>query len=77
MGLRISPAQVGVRVSVRYALAAPDPASGARLTDVVGVLERWSDGSLDVRRADGSAVTVAEDALVAGRPVPPPPPARR
>lgn len=64
---RLSPADVGRRVMVRHRL--PDGA-----TDVLGDLVRWDAGVLTVRRADGSEVRVAEGDVLAGKPVPPPPP---
>lgn len=69
----LSPADVGCRVSVRRRL--PD----GRLGDVLGVLTAWTErtaarpGALRIQRKDGTTVTVAEDALVAGKVVPPPP----
>lgn len=66
----IGPGDVGRRVSVRRRLAE------GGLSDAVGVLESWADGLLHVRRRDGSVVAIAEDALVAGKVVPPAPAAR-
>jgi hypothetical protein len=63
----ITPSDVGRRVSLRRRL----PTGG--YTDVVGVLESWSDGRLVVRRRDGERVEIAEDTLAAGKVVPPPP----
>jgi ribosome maturation factor RimP len=68
---RISPADIGRRVSVRIRL----PEGG--FTDIVGVVESWDDGVLTVRRRDGSAVEVAETTIAASRVVPPVPPRRR
>ena len=67
----VSPADVGQRVSLRRRL--PEGA----YSDVVGVLESWSDGVLTIRRRDGEAVEVAEETVVAGKVVPFHPPARR
>lgn len=76
--VRITPADVGQRVSVRFWLAdAATAPSGPRHSDAVGVLESWEDGWLVVRRRDGDAVTVDEAALVAGKVIPDPPPRRR
>ncbi len=63
----ISAADVGRRVSVR--LRTDDE----MLTDVVGDLIRWTGGALRIKRRDGSIAEVAEDRLVAGKVVPPPP----
>ncbi|MFD6951954.1 hypothetical protein A6A08_10505 [Nocardiopsis sp. TSRI0078] len=68
---RISPEDIGRRVSVRIRL----PEGG--FTDIVGVVESWDDGVLTVRRRDGSAVEVVESAIAASRVVPPVPPRRR
>ena len=67
--VRIRPADVGSRVSVRTI-------SGERYRDVVGDLLSWADGKLRIRRRDGSIVDVAENLVVAGKVVPPAPPRR-
>lgn len=67
LAVRITPHDVGSRVSVRRR----DDAGGYR--DVIGDLERWSEGQLSVRGRDGHVTTIAESALVAGKVVPPPP----
>lgn len=41
--------------------------------DAVGVLLRWSGGTLAVQRRDGTVVEIAQDTLVAGKRVPPRP----
>ena len=64
--VRIRPADVGSRISVRSI-------SGERYRDVVGELLGWADGILRIRRRDGSIVDVAEDLVVAGKVVPPAP----
>lgn len=43
------------------------------MADAVGVLLRWSNGTLAVQRRDGTVVEIAQDTLVAGKRVPPPP----
>lgn len=67
----VGPADVGARVVLRRAL--PD----GRATDVLGVVERWDDGTVAVRRRDGVLVEVPEDALLAAKRIPPPPVRRR
>lgn len=69
--LRLTPDDVGKRVSVRRKL--PD----GGYSDAIGDLESWAEGLLRVRRRDGSVMEIAEDTVVAGKPVPPPPPKRR
>ncbi len=63
--MRITPADVGRRVSVRSRTAAP--AGEAPLTDTVGRLTTWRDGVLTVTRRDGTVAYVDERNLVAGR----------
>ena len=67
--VRVRPADVGSRVSVRTI-------SGERYRDVVGDLLSWADGILRIQRRDGSVVDVAENLVVAGKVVPPAPPRR-
>ncbi len=43
------------------------------MADAVGVLLRWSDGTLAVQRRDGTVVEIDQDTLVAGKRVPPRP----
>ncbi len=62
----MTPADVGSRVSLRRVVP-------GGVSDVVGDLLSWSDGTLSVRRRDGSVVAVAEADLVAGKVVPDPP----
>src|SRR4051794_20359625 len=69
--MSITAADVGSRVSVRHTL----PEGG--MSDAVGVLTTWDDGVLRVRRKDGRVVEIAEDALVAGKLVPPAPVRKR
>ncbi|MCY9785739.1 hypothetical protein KIK06_17775 [Nocardiopsis sp. EMB25] len=68
---RITRDDVGKRVSVRIHL--PDQG----FTDIVGVVESWTDGVLTLRRRDDSVVEVAESDIAASRVVPPVPPRRR
>lgn len=63
--LSITAADVGARVSVRRRLAE------GGMSDAVGVLQSWDDGLLRVCRKDGTVVEIAEEALVAGKIVPP------
>lgn len=62
---------VGRRVSLRRRLAT------GQYSDVVGVLESWSDGTLLVRRRTGEPVEIPESSVVAAKVVPPGPPPRR
>ena len=69
---RITPADIGRRVVVRYRL--PD---SELATDVLGHLEGWHDGALSVRRPDGAIVPVPMADIVAAKVVPPGPVVRR
>ncbi|MER5933694.1 GNAT family N-acetyltransferase [Streptomyces sp. NPDC002054] len=75
MEIRITPADVGKRVSVRRTVTAPE--GGGGFTDVVGVLVSWTDGVLLITRKSGETVRIAESSLVAGKVVPPAPARRR
>ncbi|HWH31659.1 MAG TPA: hypothetical protein VNU01_03205 [Egibacteraceae bacterium] len=63
--VRITPADTGSRVSVRRRI--PHEQGQPSMTDVVGVLESWSDGVLRIRTKRGELVDVDEPSLVAGR----------
>ncbi|RKN47073.1 GNAT family N-acetyltransferase [Streptomyces hoynatensis] len=73
--VRITPADVGKRVSVRTLTGAGE--QEARFTDTVGTLTAWQGGTLSVTRRDGRLVRLAESSLVAGKVVPQAPPRRR
>lgn len=73
--VRITPADVGQRVSVRFWMdgaAERQPGEPAH-SDAVGVLESWAGGWLSIRWRDGRLTTVDEQALVAGKTLPPSP----
>jgi hypothetical protein len=73
--IRITPDDVGRRVSVRARIpAAPGQPS---TTDTLGVLRSWEEGVLRIERRDGSTVEIAHADLLAGRIIPPPPARRR
>ena len=64
--LTAGPADVGARVVLRHRLA------DGGLTDVLGHVQRWSGGTVELRTRTGTAV-VAEADLVAAKRVPEPP----
>ena len=70
MVVRFGPADVGRRVTLRRQLLDAEPGQPS-LGDVVGVLERWEQGSLSVRKRSGEVVEVPELTVVAGRVVAP------
>ncbi|MFI9118336.1 GNAT family N-acetyltransferase [Streptomyces bikiniensis] len=73
--IRVTRADVGKRVSVRYVTGSGE--AGGMFTDAVGVLTSWDDGVLLVARRTGEAVRIAESSLVAGKVVPAAPARRR
>ncbi|MEV3932010.1 MULTISPECIES: GNAT family N-acetyltransferase [unclassified Streptomyces] len=73
--VRMTPADVGKRVSVRRAVG--PVGEGAKFTDTLGVLTSWDDGVVSVTTRSGEIVRIAESALVAGKVVPPAPARRR
>jgi GNAT superfamily N-acetyltransferase len=66
--VRVTPADVGKRVSVRRLNEAGD--SGARFTDTVGLLTSWDEGVLTITRRTGEQVRIGQSTLVAGKVVP-------
>ncbi|MFJ3763890.1 GNAT family N-acetyltransferase [Streptomyces sp. NPDC090082] len=73
--VRITSADVGKRVSVRYVTDSAEV--GGRFTDAVGVLTSWDAGVLLITRKSGEGVRIAESSLAAGKVVPAAPARRR
>ncbi|MFI5861900.1 GNAT family N-acetyltransferase [Streptomyces sp. NPDC051546] len=73
--IRITPADVGKRVSVRR--VERGSAGGPSFTDTVGVLTSWNAGVVTITRKTGESVRIAESSLVAGKVVPAAPARRR
>ncbi|WP_066947375.1 GNAT family N-acetyltransferase [Streptomyces lushanensis] len=73
--VRLTPADVGKRVSVRQLTGGG--AGTEKFTDTVGVLTSWDKGVLLITRRTGESVRVPESALVAGKVVPAAPARRR
>ncbi|MEU7040347.1 GNAT family N-acetyltransferase [Streptomyces varsoviensis] len=73
--VRITPADVGKRVSVRRVIDTSGMAE--KFTDTVGVLTSWADGVLRITRRTGETIPVDEATVVAGKVVPPTPARRR
>lgn len=46
------------------------------MTDVLGVMEDWTESSTTIRREDGTRVVIDRSAIVSGKPVPPRPSTR-
>ena len=74
--VRITPADVGSRVSVRSRIP-PEHPGAPSTTDTLGYLLEWTDEALHIRRRDGDVVRVATGDLLAGKVLPGPPPPRR
>lgn len=72
--VRITPADVGRRVSVRARLEA-QPGQPST-TDTVGRLLEWSEQVLTIEKRDGTTVRVAEADMVAAKVIPETPPRR-
>lgn len=70
--VRITPSDVGRRVSVRTRTHSTPSA-----TDTVGILRTWTGGRLHVERRDGTLVELPEADVLAARVVPDAPPPRR
>lgn len=73
--VRITPADVGKRVSVRR--VEQGVGGSPSFTDTVGVLTSWTEGVLLITQKNGRSVHIAESALVAGKVVPSAPARRR
>lgn len=73
--VRITPADVGKRVSVRR--RTDSGGTRAQFTDVVGVLTSWNDDVVSITRKSGESVHIVESSLVAGKVVPAAPARRR
>ncbi|MFE5090345.1 GNAT family N-acetyltransferase [Streptomyces sp. NPDC056638] len=73
--VRITPADVGKRVSVRR--TAEPGSQGPKFTDTVGVLTSWDGGVLSITTKSGDSVRIAASTLVAGKVVPAAPARRR
>jgi hypothetical protein len=73
--VRLTPADVGQRVVIRW--RRPAPGGGAVVADVLGILEEADAGSFTVRTRDGKLVVIPAGRALAGKIVPPPPARRR
>lgn len=73
--IRITPSDVGKRVSVRRVERGSGEAPS--FTDTVGVLTSWNAGVVTITRKTGESVRIAESALVAGKVVPAAPARRK
>ena len=75
MVVRITPADVGKRVVIRW--RRPGPGDRDEIADVLGILEEADALSFTVRTRDGKLVVIPAERALAGKLVPPPPASRR
>jgi len=75
MVVRITPADVGKRVVIRW--RRPGPGDGEQIADVLGILEEADARTFTVRTRDGKLVVIPVERALAGKLVPPPPARRR
>ena len=73
----LGPHCVGRRVVVRRVLPGKTgPSGGPAMTDLLGVMESWTETSTTVLGEDGTTTEIALRDIVSGKPVPPRPSAR-
>jgi len=73
--VRLTPADVGQRVVIRW--RRPGPGTGEEVADVLGILEEHDADSFTVRKFDGQLVVIPRARALAGKVVPPAPLRRR
>ena len=73
--VRLTPADVGQRVVIRW--RRPSPGDGEQIADVLGILEANDPASFAVRTSDGALVVIPAARALAGKVVPPAPQNRR
>ena len=73
--VRLTPADVGRRVVVRW--RRPAPGGGDQVADVLGILEDAGAESFAVRTSGGELVLIPAGRALAGKVIPPPPARRR
>lgn len=70
----LGPHTVGQRVVVRRIIhGETGPTGGPAMTDLLGVMESWADGTTMIRDKAGTVTTIAIADIVSGKPVPPRP----
>jgi N-acetylglutamate synthase len=72
--VRLSPADVGRRVVIRW--RRPAPGGADEVADVIGMLAAADGAAFTVRTAAGESVVIPVDRALAGKTVPPAPPRR-
>jgi len=73
----LGPHVVGRRVVVRRVVRGETgPSGGPAMTDLLGVMESWGDGTTTIRDEAGSVTAIAITDIVSGKPIPPRPSVR-
>ncbi len=67
--VRLTPADVGKRVVIRW--RPPGPEAGGKMTDVLGILEEYDADSFAVRTSAGQLVVIPRALALAGKVIPP------
>jgi len=73
--VRLTPADVGRRVVIRW--RRPSPTGGDEIADVLGILEETDAASFTVRTSAGQLVVIPRARALAGKVVPPARPRHR
>ena len=73
--VRLTPADVGQRVVIRW--RRPSPGDSEQIADVLGILEENDSTSFAVRTSDGTLVVIPTARALAGKVVPSTPQNRR
>lgn len=71
--VRLTAADVGSRVVIRWRRPSAAGGSADEIADVLGILQAADDAAFVVRKASGDLVTVPRERALAGKTVPPPP----
>jgi len=74
-GVRLTPADAGQRVVIRW--RRPSPGDGEQIANVLVILEENDPASFAVRTCDGALVVIPAACALAGKAVPPAPQNRR
>jgi hypothetical protein len=70
LGVRLTPADAGQRVMIRW--RPPSLDATGQMTDVLGILEKADTESFAIRTRDGTLVVIPRTRALAGKVIPPP-----
>ena len=70
MEVRLTAADVGSRVVIRWRRPRGADGTGDEVADVLGILQAADDSAFVVRKASGELVTIARNRALAGKAVP-------